>query len=258
VRRFGNAYSRGPGSPQETERNGAHHGGMDRAARILVVEDDENVRFVTVAALRQASFDVEEVPNGRDALRRLNESSIVPDLVVLDVLLPDLDGFEVCRRIRSEGVDVPVVFLTARDATEDRLRGLTIGGDDYLTKPFSVEELVARVQVILRRVGKEQRATLVIIGDVELDDDARTVRKSGIEVPLSPTEYKLLRFLMRNAGKAMSRGQILDHVWDYDFEGESTVVETFVSSLRKKLDGDGRRLIHTVRGIGYRLQADTR
>jgi two-component system, OmpR family, response regulator len=233
-------------------------GSVDRAARILVVEDDDNVRFVTVAALRLGLFDVEEVASGRDALRRLDEPATVPDLVVLDVMLPDLDGFEVCRRMRSDGIDVPIVFLTARDATEDRLRGLTIGGDDYLTKPFSVEELVARVQVILRRVGKERRAKALTAGDVELDDDARVVRKAGVEVPLSPTEYKLLRFLMRNAGKAMSRGQILDHVWDYDFDGESTVVETFVSSLRKKLEDDGRRLIHTVRGVGYRLQADTR
>jgi two-component system, OmpR family, response regulator len=233
-------------------------GTVDRAARILVVEDDDNVRYVTAAALRLASFDVEEVPNGRDGLRRLNEPSAVPDLVVLDVMLPDLDGFEVCRRMRSDGIDVPVVFLTARDATEDRLRGLTIGGDDYLTKPFSVEELVARVQVILRRVGKDRRAGVLMAGDVELDDDARIVRKAGVEVSLSPTEYKLLRFLMRNAGNAMSRGQILDHVWDYDFEGESTVVETFVSSLRKKIESDGRRLIHTVRGVGYRLQSDTR
>lgn len=233
-------------------------GSVDRVARILVVEDDDNVRFVTVAALRLGLFDVEEVPNGRDALRRINEPATVPDLVVLDVMLPDLDGFEVCRRMRSDGIDVPIVFLTARDATEDRLRGLTIGGDDYLTKPFSVEELVARVQVILRRVGKERRAKVLTAGDVELDDDARVVRKAGVEVPLSPTEYKLLRFLMRNAGKAMSRGQILDHVWDYDFDGEATVVETFISSLRKKIEGDGRRLIHTVRGVGYRLQANTK
>jgi two-component system OmpR family response regulator len=229
---------------------------VDRAARVLVVEDDENVRFVTVAALRLGSFDVEETASGRDALRRLNDPAALPDLVVLDVMLPDVDGFEVCRRMRADRIDVPIVFLTARDAVDDRLRGLTIGGDDYLTKPFSVEELVARVQVILRRVGKGGRSTVLTAGDVELDDGAHVVRKRGVEVALSPTEYKLLRFLMRNAGNAMSRGQILDHVWDYDFIGESTVVETFVSSLRKKIECDGQRLIHTVRGVGYRLQSD--
>ena len=145
------------------------------------------------------------------------------------------------------------MFLTARDAAVDRVRGLTIGGDDYLTKPFSVEELVARVRVILRRVGKGGRAEVLRVGDIVLDDDAHTVRKAGTDIALSPTEYKLLRFLMRNAGRALSRAQILDHVWDYDFDGESTVVETFMWSLRKKLEADGQRMIHTVRGVGYRL-----
>jgi two-component system OmpR family response regulator len=225
---------------------------------VLVVEDEENVRFVTVAALRQGGFEVHETASGREALRLVADPARPPDLVVLDVMLPDIDGFEVCRRMRTDGIDVPVVFLTARDATVDRLRGLTIGGDDYLTKPFSIEELVARVQVILRRVGKARRTKVLAAGDVELDDDAHVVRKAGVEVALSPTEYKLLRFLMRNPGRALSRAQILDHVWDYDFDGESTVVETFVSSLRRKVDRsatNGTRLIHTVRGLGYRLQA---
>jgi two-component system OmpR family response regulator len=230
--------------------------GVDRPPRVLVVEDDDNIRFVAVGALRLGAFDVTEASTGRDALARVSEPTTEPDLVVLDVMLPDLDGFEVCRRMRTAGIDVPIMFLTARDATEDRLRGLTIGGDDYVTKPFSVEELVARVQVILRRVGKSPRGQVIQIGDIALDDDARVVRKDGVEVSLSPTEYKLLRFLMRNEGRAMSRGQILDHVWDYDFEGESTVVETFVSSLRRKIDSDGSHLIHTVRGVGYRLQSD--
>ena len=193
---------------------------------MLVVEDEENVRFVTVAALRQGDYEVHETASGREALRIVADPAVAPDLVVLDVMLPDLDGFEVCRRMRADGIDVPVVFLTARDATADRLRGLTIGGDDYLTKPFSIEELVARVQVILRRVGKARRKKVLTAGDVEVDDDAHIVRKAGVEVPLSPTEYKLLRFLMRNPGRALSRAQILDHVWDYDFDGESTVVET--------------------------------
>lgn len=225
---------------------------------MLVVEDEENVRFVTVVGLRQADYEVHETASGREALRLVADPATPPDLVVLDVMLPDLDGFEVCRRMRADGIDVPVVFLTARDATADRLRGLTIGGDDYLTKPFSIEELVARVQVILRRVGKARSTKVLTAGDVELDDDAHVVRKAGVEVALSPTEYKLLRFLMRNPGRALSRSQILDHVWDYDFDGESTVVETFVSSLRRKVDRGGRngtKLIHTVRGLGYRLEA---
>ena len=228
---------------------------MDRAARILVVEDDENIRFVTVAALRLGGFEVEETADGRDALARVAQGGAAPDLLVLDVMLPDLNGFEICRRMRSDGIDTPIVFLTARDAQDDRLRGLTIGGDDYITKPFSVEELVARVQVVLRRAGKHSKSRQLVAGDLVMDDDAHVVTRRGAEVSLSPTEYKLLRFLMRNAGLAMSRGQIIDHVWDYDFNGESTIVETFVSSLRKKVESPESRLIHTVRGIGYRLQA---
>ena len=221
-------------------------------ARVLVVEDEENVRYVTAAALRLAGYVVTELNNGRDALRILTEHGAVCDLIVLDVMLPDVDGFEICRRLRADGIEVPIVFLTARDATGDRLRGLTIGGDDYLTKPFSVEELVARVKVILRRAGKNGRAQILAAGKLELDDDAHVARLAGDDVALSPTEYKLLRFLMRNKGRALTRAQILDHVWDYDFDGESTVLETFVSSLRKKVDPDGA-LIRTVRGVGYRL-----
>jgi two-component system OmpR family response regulator len=173
--------------------------------------------------------------------------------MVLDVMLPDLDGFEVCRRLRQDGIDLPVLFLTARDDAGDRLRGLTIGGDDYVVKPFSVEELVARVKVILRRAGVATEASVHRCGPIELDDDAHVVRRDGEIAALSPTEYKLLRFLMRNRGRVLTRSQILDHVWDYDFDGESTVVETFVSSLRRKVDVGPDRLIHTVRGVGYRL-----
>lgn len=220
---------------------------------MLVVEDEENVRYVTVAALRLAGYAVDELANGRDALRALSAGDPPYDLVVLDVMLPDLDGFEICRRLRSAGTRVPVVFLTARDATEDLVRGLTIGGDDYLTKPFSVEELVARAKVVLRRAGKGSEALVLAAGDVELDEDAHAVRVAGDDVAVSPTEFKLLRFMLRNKGKALTRAQIIDHVWEYDFEGESTVVETFVSSLRKKVDRDGQ-LIQTVRGVGYRLK----
>jgi two-component system OmpR family response regulator len=227
---------------------------MDRSAKVLVVEDEDNIRFVVVAALRLGGFEVQEASGGRDALQVVRHGPTSPDLVVLDVMLPDLDGFEVCRRMRSDGLDIPVIFLTARDATEERLRGLTIGGDDYLTKPFSVEELVARVQVILRRVGKGRRARILTAGDVELDDEAHLVRKDGVLVALSPTEYKLLRYLMRNAGRALSRAQILDHVWDYDFRGDTGIVESYVSVLRRKIDIREPRLIHTLRGVGYVLR----
>jgi two-component system OmpR family response regulator len=220
---------------------------------VLVVEDEENVRYVAAAALRLAGLTVDEVATGREALRELIEPRPVYDLLVLDVMLPDLDGFEVCRRLRSQGVAIPVVFLTARGTTEDRVRGLSIGGDDYLTKPFSVEELVARVRVVLRRTGRSPAAEVLSAGAVELDDDAHLVRVDGRDVALSPTEFKLLRFLLRNPGRALTRAQIIDHVWDYDFAGEPTVIETFVSSLRRKLDPEAR-LIQTVRGVGYRLR----
>jgi two-component system OmpR family response regulator len=223
-----------------------------REPSVLVVEDEENVRYIAAAALRLAGFAVSELATGREALRSLAGAGAAWDLVVLDVMLPDVDGFEVCRRLRAAGNEVPVVFLTARDAVEDRLRGLTIGGDDYLPKPFSVEELVARVRVILRRTGHGARTRVLVAGAVELDDDAHVVRLEGDEVGLSPTEYRLLRFLLRNQGRVLTRAQILDHVWDYDFDGESSVVETFISSLRKKVDPGGR-LISTVRGVGYRL-----
>lgn len=219
--------------------------------QVLVVEDETNVAFLVVTALRLAGFDVEETASGRDALRQVADAR--PDVVVLDVALPDLDGFEVCRRLRLERINVPVIFLTARDAVDDRVRGLTIGGDDYLTKPFSVEELVARVQAVLRRAGKGAVEDALSYGELMLDDESHLVTYAGEPVALSPTEYKLLRYLLRNAGRAVSREHILDHVWDYDFDGESTVVETFVSSLRKKLDAHAPRLIHTVRGVGYRL-----
>ncbi len=220
--------------------------------RILVVEDEENVAYVVTTALRLAGFDTVETQNGREALALTTDSQAF-DLIILDVMLPDLDGFEVCRRMRFEGIGIPVVFLTAADAIEDRVRGLTIGGDDYLIKPFSVEELVARVQVIFRRTGAAATPQLLSCADLVLDDDAHVVTRHGKVVALSLTEYKLLRFLLRNAGHVMSRAQILDHVWNYDFEGESTVVETFVSLLRRKIDAKPPQLIHTVRGVGYRL-----
>lgn len=224
-------------------------------ARIMVVEDEVNVSYVVSTALRLADFEVVEVRTGRDALRRAGEDQPI-SLVVMDVMLPDLDGFEVCHKMRDAGLDVPVVFLSARGSLEDRVRGLDIGGDDYLPKPFSVEELVARTRVILRRRGDPADAPVLACGDLVLDGDAHRVTRAGRPVALSPTEYKLLRLLLRNVGRVLTRAQILDHVWDYGFDGESTVVETFISSLRKKVDATPPRLIHTVRGVGYRLSRE--
>ena len=169
-------------------------------------------------------------------------------------MMPDLDGYEVCRRLRNEYVKTPIIFLTARDSIEDKVQGLTTGADDYLVKPFSLEELVARVQAVMRRAGSLAADTSLRCGDVQLDDNAHSVRKAGAEVALSPTEYNLLRFLMQNEGRVMSKAQILDHVWDYDFGGDGGVVETYVGYLRRKLDTTAPKLIHTVRGVGYTMR----
>ncbi len=224
------------------------------APRVLVTDDEDNIRFLLDAALRHFGFDVVLAANGREALGAVADDK--PDLIVLDVMLPDLDGFEVCRRLRADGVRVPVLFLTARDGTEEKVRGLTLGGDDYVTKPFSLEEVVARVRAILRRANGEAPSSVLRFGDLEMDEDAHVVRRAGTAVDLSPTEYKLLRYLLINAGRVVTRAQILDHVWEYDFGGEATVVETYVSYLRKKLDPLGDPLIKTVRGVGYALRQD--
>ena len=223
-------------------------------ARILVVDDEDNITFLLDATLRHFGFDVRTAATGRDALALLSEFH--PHLVVLDVMLPDLDGFEVVRRLRFDGTQVPVLFLTARDTTEDVVRGLTLGGDAYVTKPFSVEEIVAQVQALLRRAGHAATSAKLSLADLEMDDDAHIVRKAGQAVDLSPTEYNLLRFLLVNAGRVLSRSQILDHVWQYDFDGNGTVVETYISYLRKKVDALGMPLIKTVRGVGYTLRVD--
>jgi two-component system OmpR family response regulator len=220
---------------------------------ILLVEDEINVAFVASAALRLADYCVMEATTGQAGLAIASQQNV--DLAVLDIMLPDLDGFEICQRLRSAGHEFPIVFLTARDATEDRVRGLTIGGDDYLTKPFSVEELVARVHAILRRVGKQSPGKTYRCGPIQLNDAAHLVLRDGQQVDLSPTEYKLLRFLLRNTGRALNREQILDHVWDYDFVGETNIVDTYIFTLRKKIDQREPRLIQTVRGIGYRMTA---
>ncbi len=221
-------------------------------ARLLLVDDEDNLRSMLEAALRHSGFDVHPVASGRAAIDAVPE--VRPDLIVLDVMLPDLDGFDVCKRLRTSGDRTPVLFLTARDATEDKVRGLTMGGDDYLVKPFSLEELVARITAVLRRAGTDPAAEELRCGDVAMDDDAHLVTKAGAEVPLSPTEYNLLRYLLTNTGRVVSKAQILDHVWDYDFGGDGGVVETYIGYLRRKLDTAPPTLIHTIRGVGYTLR----
>lgn len=223
-----------------------------RELKVLVVDDEDNISFVVKTALSLAGYQTDTVASGRDALVAVRENRY--DLVLLDVMLGDLDGFEVCRRMRQENNDTPVLFLTAKDATADRVEGLTIGGDDYVTKPFDIEELIARVGVILRRSGIAMADNVVRCGDIELRDDAHTVLKAGDTVELSPTEFKLLQYLMRNQGKVLSKGQLIDAVWGYEFDTDSTVVETFISSLRKKIDYGDVKYLTTVRGIGYRME----
>jgi two-component system OmpR family response regulator len=220
--------------------------------RLLLVDDEENLRSMLDAALRHSGFDVVPVGTGREALDAVKAER--PELIVLDVMLPDIDGFEVCRRLRTEGDRTPVLFLTARDATEDTVRGLTLGGDDYLVKPFSLEELVARIGSVLRRTGNAKPGSHLSCADLELDDDAHRVTRAGEAVSLSPTEYNLLRYLLVNQGQALSKAQILDHVWQYDFGGDGGVVETYIGYLRRKVDNVGPKLIHTIRGVGYSLR----
>jgi two-component system OmpR family response regulator len=221
--------------------------------RVLVVDDEPNIARLLAMALRYEGFTVETAGDGRGALAAVR--SFGPHLVVLDVMLPDLDGFEVARRLRAAAEPVPVLFLTARDSVEDRVRGLTLGGDDYLTKPFAIEELVARLRAILRRSGPgEHGETRLQFADLELDEETREVRRSGRLINLSPTEFSLLRYLMLNARMIRSKAQILDHVWQYDFGGDGRIVETYIGYLRRKIDAGSTPLIHTVRGVGYTLR----
>jgi two-component system OmpR family response regulator len=223
-------------------------------ARLLVVEDEPNIRELLSTSLRFAGFEVHTAADGASALR-LAESER-PDLLVLDVMLPDMDGFSVTRRLRDQGRQVPVVFLTARDGTEDKVTGLTVGGDDYVTKPFSLEEVVARIRAVLRRTrGEVDDASSLRFEDLELDEDSHEVSRGGRSIDVSPTEFKLLLYLMLNPNRVLSKAQILDHVWDYDFRGESGIVESYISYLRRKIDVDGvPALIHTKRGVGYVLR----
>ena len=221
--------------------------------RVLVVDDEPNIVDVVSMALRYQGFTVESAADGRGALDAV--SNFRPHLMLLDIMLPDMEGFEVAQRLGAERAGLPIVFLTARDTTEDKVRGLTMGGDDYVTKPFSLEELVARIRAILRRSGLDGgESSRLSFDDLELDDDTRDVSRGGRHIELTDTEYRLLRYLMLNPRRVLSRAQILDHVWQYDFGGDARVLETYISYLRKKVDGRGPRLIHTVRGVGYVLR----
>jgi two-component system, OmpR family, response regulator len=221
--------------------------------RILVVDDEPNIVDVVSMALRFQGFTVETAANGAEALSGV--TSFRPHLIVLDVMLPDMEGFDVAQRLGAQRARVPIIFLTARDATDDKIRGLTLGGDDYVTKPFSLEELVARIRSILRRSGlAEPESSRLTFEDIELDEDAHEVTRGGTNVELTATEYRLLRYLMLNPRRVLTRSQLLEHVWEYDFGGDARVLETYVSYLRKKLDVHGPPLIHTVRGVGYALR----
>ncbi|ROP42878.1 response regulator transcription factor [Pseudokineococcus lusitanus] len=237
-------------------------GGPPAEARLLVVDDEPNIRELLSTSLRYAGFEVHTAPDGHEALRQAER--VRPDLLVLDVMMPDLDGFAVTRRLRERGRDTPVLFLTAKDDLADRVQGLTVGGDDYVTKPFSLEEVVARIRAILRRTGGGAGAPSqghLVFADLQMDEDSHEVRRGGRDVELSPTEFKLLRYLLLNPNRVLSKAQILDHVWNYDFNGEAGIVESYISYLRRKIDTgtdlDGKPvapLIHTRRGVGYVLR----
>jgi two-component system, OmpR family, response regulator len=227
--------------------------GREDRCRVLVVDDEPNIVDVVSMALRYHGFEVEEAHTGAAALTQTRAWR--PDVLVLDVMLPDIDGFEVARRLSDEHAGVPVLFLTARDTTADKVRGLTTGGGDYVTKPFSLEELIARLQNILRRTGALREASgRLVFADLELDDDTREVRRAGRPIELTATEYRLLRYLMSNPRRVLTRAQLLDHVWSYDYTGDARVLETYMSYLRKKVDAEGVPLLHTVRGVGYALR----
>ena len=224
--------------------------------RVLVVDDERSIVDAVATALRYEGFQVEEAGTGREALKAAESQR--PDLIVLDIMLPDLDGLEVTRRLRQDGLRVPVLFLTARDSTEDKISGLTVGGDDYVTKPFSLAEVVARVRAILRRVRTSGDDESVLrFGDLVLDEETHEVWRAGQPVHLTATEFNLLRYFMLNPRRVLSKSQILDHVWQYDYDGGDNVVETYVSYLRKKIDRLGPPLIHTIRLVGYTLRQPT-
>jgi two-component system, OmpR family, response regulator len=221
--------------------------------RVLVVDDEPSIVDAVATSLRYEGFEVEEATSGRAALAAAQERP--PDLIVLDIMLPDLDGLEITRRLRSDGVRAPVLFLTARDSLEDKVAGLTVGGDDYVTKPFALAEIIARARALLRRAGVDTSDQGVLrFSDVEMDERAHEVRRGGTLIQLTATEFNLLRFLLRNPRQVLSKAQILDNVWHYDFGGDANVVETYISYLRRKLERHGPPLIHTIRLVGYTLR----
>ncbi|WP_062518330.1 response regulator transcription factor [Demequina gelatinilytica] len=221
--------------------------------RILVIDDEDNLRTMLCAALRYAGYEVSDAADGQNGLKAVKEQR--PDLIVLDVMMPGLDGFAVCRRLRESGDRTPIIFLTARDSAKDKVEGLTIGGDDYLQKPFNLDELVARVEAVSRRVEHAPSASDVYrIADLELDDVSHRVTRAGTEIQLSPTEYNLLRHLLQNTGRVLSRGQLLEGVWGYSRDDDPGVVETYIGYIRRKIDTHEPKLIHTVRGVGYTLR----
>jgi len=224
------------------------------SADLLVVDDESFIADALSASLRFRGFEVRTAASGHEALEQIARRA--PDLVLLDVMLPDTDGFTMVHQLRADGVDVPVIFLTARDTSADRVAGLTMGGDDYITKPFGLDEVAARIRAVLRRTNPAAAATEVLqVADLQMDQASYRVRRAGVDIELSPTEYRLLRYLMLNAERVVTRRQILDQVWQYDFAGNDTVVATYISYLRRKLDALGAPLIHTQRGFGYCLRA---
>ncbi len=222
--------------------------------RVLVVDDEVNIAELISMALRYEGWETLQAHSGTQAVSSAKQFD--PDAVVLDMMLPDFDGLEVLRRLRGHRPDVPVLFLTARDSVEDRVAGLTAGGDDYVTKPFSLEEVVARLRGLMRRSGAQQAASSAVlsVGDLTLDEDSHEVIRAGEEIALTATEFELLRFLMRNPRRVLSKAQILDRVWNYDFGGQANVVELYISYLRKKIDAGRHPMIHTMRGAGYVLK----
>jgi two-component system OmpR family response regulator len=226
---------------------------QEESVRVLVVDDEPGIVDVISMALRHHGFSVEAAGSGKEALEEVRRWH--PHVMVLDVMLPDMEGFEVARRLSAEHAEVPILFLSARDTTADKVRGLTSGGDDYVTKPFSLEELIARLRNILRHTGAyAESSSRLSFADLTMDEDAREVRRAGTLIELTATEFELLRFLMRNPRRVLSKAQILDRVWNYDFGGQAHVVELYISYLRKKIDADGPPLLHTVRGVGYSLR----
>ncbi len=243
----------GTGSNGTTDMQRTSNGqAADATTRILVVDDEEAITDLVATTLRYEGFTVETAASGREALATVK--GFRPDVLILDVMLGDIDGFDVLRRLRADDERVPVLFLTAADAPEDRVRGLTLGGDDYICKPFSLAELVARVRVALRRSAPQEAPTRLTVGDLEMNLDSMQVNRGGRPIELTPTEFKLLRYLLENANRVLSKDQIVDHVWNYDFDGDTNIVETYISYLRKKVDIERPALVQTVRGFGYSLR----